>query len=461
MDQSPLANVAPAPVPAPERPPSVRPRPAAPDFEFAPKPPAGEGNSCSRCGTLNPEVNRFCLSCGAQLHHSKPALASPVVDFAPPPPASPQHVICGRCKGSNQPNMRFCQYCGAALSGNDATRPDSPEARQAAAAAFEQIQHSAGRPPLPGAAAAGPAPTPAPLAQPSPVYSAPAPHPVGGAPQPIPHPAPAHPVPVADLIPAPQPVASPQPHAPQPVPVASAPVASSSPRESTGHARGKLVVIAQDGSPGREYPIFEDQVDIGRQEGAIVLPNDPYVSPRHARVMFRDGQFFIRDLGSVNGVYVRLTGTETLRNADLLLVGLEVLRFEIVSEAEKGLGQAAERGTQIFGSPAAPRFARLCQKTVEGVTRDVYHLTREQTVIGRESGDIVFTGDPFMSRRHAGITREPSGRDFSLRDLGSSNGTYLGIRGEQQLEDGDHVRIGQHLFRLEILSGSRPQGREN
>lgn len=447
MDQSPLAHVTPAP--APERPPSVRPRPAAPDFEFAPKAPAGEGNTCSRCGTLNPEVNRFCLSCGAQLHHSKPALASPVVDFAPPPQAPTQHTICGRCKGSNQPNMRFCQYCGAALSGNDATRPDSPEARQAAAAAFEQIQQSV--------SAAAP-PTPAPLA-PAPVYSAPAPHPLSGAPQPIAHPAPAHPVPVPDPIPAPQPVASPQPHAPPPVPVAPAPVAA--PREATRHARGKLVVIAQDGSPGREYPIFEDQVDIGRQEGAIVLPNDPYVSPRHARVMFRDGRFFIRDLGSVNGVYVRLTGTETLRNADLLLVGLEVLRFEIVSEAEKGLGQAAERGTQIFGSPAAPRFARLCQKTVEGVTRDVYHLTREQTVIGRESGDIVFTGDPFMSRRHAGITREPSGRDFSLRDLGSSNGTYLGIRGEQQLEDGDHVRIGQHLFRLEILSGSRPHGREN
>ncbi|MEZ4227882.1 MAG: FHA domain-containing protein [Polyangiaceae bacterium] len=453
MDQSPLAQAPAAPpAAAPERPPSVRPRPAAPDFEFAPKAPAGEGNTCSRCGTLNPEVNRFCLSCGAQLHHSKPALASPVVDFSAPVAPAPQHITCNRCKGSNQPNMRFCQYCGAALSGNDATRPDSPEARQAAAAAFEQIHaHHAARASAPAAA-----PTPAPAAPPAPAYSAPAPQPVAAAAPPVPQPiAGPHPVPVPDPIPAPRPVPSPQPQlAPQP--------ASAAPpqEQSKGQARGKLVVIAQDGSPGREYPIFEDQVDIGRQEGAIVLPNDPYVSPRHARVMFRDGHFFIRDLGSVNGVYVRLTKTEPLRNADLILVGLEVLRFEIVSEAEKGLGQAAERGTQIFGSPAAPRFARLSQKTVEGVTRDVYHLTREQTVIGRESGDIVFTGDPFMSRRHAGVTREPSGREFSLRDLGSSNGTYLAIRGEQQLEDGDHVRIGQHLFRLEILMGSRQHRRE-
>ncbi|MGE3672314.1 MAG: FHA domain-containing protein [Polyangiaceae bacterium] len=460
MDQSPLAAQpaaapalapqAPAPQPAaPERPPSVRPRPAAPDFEFAPKPPAGEGNTCSRCGTLNPEVNRFCLSCGAQLHHSKPALASPVVDFAAPPAPTPQNVTCGRCKGSNQPSMRFCQYCGASLAGNDATRPDSPEARQAAAEAFDQMRQPA------------PPPMPAPVPQPAPAYGSPQPVATAPHPQPIAgHPLMPAPLPAPQPVPSPQPIPVPQPQAsiePQPV-AAHASAASVSP--STGVARGKLVVIAQDGSPGREYPIFDDQVDIGRQEGAIVLPNDPYVSPRHARVMHRDGHFFIRDLGSVNGVYVRLTKSESLRNADLLLVGLEVLRFEIVSEAEKGLGQAAERGTQIFGSPAAPRFARLCQKTVEGVTRDVYHLTREQTVIGRESGDIVFTGDPFMSRRHAGITREPSGRDFSLRDLGSSNGTYLAIRGEQQLADGDHVRIGQHLFRLEILSGSRQDRRE-
>ncbi len=222
--------------------------------------------------------------------------------------------------------------------------------------------------------------------------------------------------------------------------------------QAQAHARGaaRLVVITQDGTAGRTYEVNEVQVDVGRDEGGIQLPNDPYVSPRHARLRRSGGQFFVRDLGSVNGVYVRLRRPEKLDHGDLVLVGLEVLRFELVSEAEKALGPALDRGVQVFGSPATTRFARLCQRTVEGVTRDVYSLYRDETIIGRESGDIVFTSDPFMSRQHAAITRDPYDGTFSVKDLGSSNGTYLAIRAEVGLQSGDHVRIGQHLFRLEV-----------
>jgi pSer/pThr/pTyr-binding forkhead associated (FHA) protein len=216
-----------------------------------------------------------------------------------------------------------------------------------------------------------------------------------------------------------------------------------------------LVVIAQDGTPGAEYPLQIQQTDIGRDEGSIALSGDPYVSSRHARIINRNGRFFVRDLESVNGVYVRLRGAETLRHADLVLAGLEVLRFELVSDAERGLGPASERGTRVFGSPALPRYARLCQRTVEGVTRDIFYLCKDETVIGRESGDVVFTGDPFMSRRHAAFTRDPATGTFNVRDLGSSNGTYLAIRGEHELEHGDHVRLGQHLFRLEVFGTKR------
>jgi pSer/pThr/pTyr-binding forkhead associated (FHA) protein len=215
----------------------------------------------------------------------------------------------------------------------------------------------------------------------------------------------------------------------------------------------RLVVIAQDGTPGRQYPLQHDQTDIGREEGAILLPSDPYVSPRHARVSQRGGRFFVRDLASVNGVYVRIRAAERLQNADLVLIGLEVLRFEVVSDAEKGLGPATERGTRVFGSPSLPRYGRLCQRTVEGLTRDIFYLGRDETVIGRESGDLVFTNDPFMSRRHAIFMRDSATSTFLIQDLGSSNGTYLAIRGEHELVSGDHVRIGQHLFRLDVETG--------
>jgi pSer/pThr/pTyr-binding forkhead associated (FHA) protein len=219
--------------------------------------------------------------------------------------------------------------------------------------------------------------------------------------------------------------------------------------------QARLVVIAQDGTAGAEHPIAGPNAEIGRTEGSIALPADPYVSPRHLRVSRRNGRFFVRDLESVNGVYVRLRGPELLRHGDLVLVGLEVLRFELVSDAERGLGPATERGTRVFGSPALTRHARLCQLTVEGVPRDVYYLCRDETVIGRESGDVVFTNDPFMSRKHASLTRDPALGAFTLTDLGSSNGTYLAIRSEQEVVNGDHLRVGQHLFRLDVGRGKR------
>jgi pSer/pThr/pTyr-binding forkhead associated (FHA) protein len=252
---------------------------------------------------------------------------------------------------------------------------------------------------------------------------------------------------------------APEPAQPPPLPVpvqasqhAVAPAMAGQWPPAAGVARGnaRLVVITQDGSPGRTYEITEAQVDVGREDGSILLPSDPYVDPRHARLRRQSNHFLVQDLGSVNGVYVKLRRPERLEHGDLVLVGLEVLRFELVTDAEKALGPALDRGTQVFGSPATTRHARLCQRTVEGVTRDMYSLYRDETIIGRESGDIVFTSDPFMSRQHAAITRNPQDGSFTVRDVGSSNGTYLAIRGEVALQSGDHLRIGQHLFRLEV-----------
>src|SRR5688572_26612045 len=67
-----------------------------------------------------------------------------------------------------------------------------------------------------------------------------------------------------------------------------------------------LVVIGQDGTPGRRYPIMDGNCQIGRAEGSLQLANDPYVSPRHAQLIYRSGQFFIQDLDSLNGIFVRL-----------------------------------------------------------------------------------------------------------------------------------------------------------
>jgi len=212
---------------------------------------------------------------------------------------------------------------------------------------------------------------------------------------------------------------------------------------------GTLVAILKDGSDGRAYPIMDDPTDVGRSEGHILLADDPYLSPRHVRLFPRADGLLVRDLDSLNGVYVRLRDPVELFDGDTVLLGQQLLRFEVLPETELPLGPAMHRGVLVFGTPEVPRLARLVQYTTEGVGRDVHYLYRDESVIGREQGDIVCTDDPFMSRRHAAVALDRSARRFVLRDLGSSNGTAVRVRGERLLRPGDQFRIGRHLFRYD------------
>lgn len=215
----------------------------------------------------------------------------------------------------------------------------------------------------------------------------------------------------------------------------------------------RLVAILKDGSDGRVFPLTAAQVDVGRTEGDVVLPDDPYLSPRHARLTQRGGGWFLRDLDSLNGIFARIREPVEIADGDMLLIGQQVLRFETLSDGELPLGPAKLNGVLVFGTPEVPRIARLVQYTTEGVGRDVHYLYRDETVLGRENGDIVFTDDPFLSRRHAAITIDRAAGRFVLRDLGSSNGTAVQLAGERKLADGDQFRIGRHLFRFDAKGG--------
>jgi pSer/pThr/pTyr-binding forkhead associated (FHA) protein len=59
--------------------------------------------------------------------------------------------------------------------------------------------------------------------------------------------------------------------------------------------------------------------------------------------------------------------------------------------------------------------------------------------------------DPRLSQSHAEIVVEQDGT-ARLRDLGSSNGTYVKIppHGERELRDGDYVRMGRAVLRVAV-----------
>jgi pSer/pThr/pTyr-binding forkhead associated (FHA) protein len=160
-----------------------------------------------------------------------------------------------------------------------------------------------------------------------------------------------------------------------------------------------------------------------------------------------NGQWAVQDLESCNGVFFRLREPVELQDGDRLLLGKQLLAFELMSEREHELEPALEHGVLLFGSPLRTPWARLRQLTVAGIARDVFHLHGPKVLVGREDGDLLFTGDEFMSRRHVELTWD--GSQARAEDLGSSNGTFIRLRQPAALMSGDMVRVGDQLLRFE------------
>ena len=91
----------------------------------------------------------------------------------------------------------------------------------------------------------------------------------------------------------------------------------------------------------------------------------------------------------------------------------------------------------------------LVVRTGGGMAGQSFQPSEGQTLIGRSPECDVFLDDVTVSRRHAELVREEE--TFTIRDLGSLNGTYVNRKRIESvvLEDDDEVQIGK--YRLTFL----------
>jgi FHA domain len=208
--------------------------------------------------------------------------------------------------------------------------------------------------------------------------------------------------------------------------------------------KAKLILIRGEGVEGLSYQLNAEQHLVGRN-GQLVFPDDPYVSPRHANLFYRNGKLVVRDEGSLNGVFWRVKGGIEVASGDMFLAGEQLFRIEGSPRPNDG---PAPDGTYFYTSPKHQTQFKISQ-LLEGGAFGMAVCARGTVLqIGREGGDLNFPGDLYMSAAHCKL--EDAAGKLTLTDLNSRNGTYVRLKAERELANGDYLFIGRKLLRVEI-----------
>jgi pSer/pThr/pTyr-binding forkhead associated (FHA) protein len=223
--------------------------------------------------------------------------------------------------------------------------------------------------------------------------------------------------------------------------VAAAPPAAAPP--------GWALVLLRAGERLDRYPLRTTDVSLGRGGADYDFPEDPYLSPRHARLSYRGDSFWLEDLGSRNGVFLRLSAPAELRHGDVITFGSLVLRYESEGSGPRSTSLlTSDGGVKFFGSGRERARGRVVRILQDGSDGPAYPLTPARTIVGRKTGHFLFPDDPLLSRQHVQFYERDG--EMWVEDLGSSNGTMVRLRAPVPVSRGVVFRIGD--VTLEVVS---------
>ena len=187
----------------------------------------------------------------------------------------------------------------------------------------------------------------------------------------------------------------------------------------------------------RTFALPPHAVEIGSHPSCdITIPSDA-VAPRALLVQRRSGSVFVYDLARAPGI----GGAEImpLGHGFSLGAGYEIRRVkEVLSSSE-------EPRTEILRAASATS-CELALTGAPGTGRRPVRIGALPLSIGSADDNRILVRDRAVSRHHCRV--EPSGGLIRIRDLGSTNGTWVdGARVERhELRLGSRVRVGRTVL---------------
>jgi pSer/pThr/pTyr-binding forkhead associated (FHA) protein len=214
---------------------------------------------------------------------------------------------------------------------------------------------------------------------------------------------------------------------------------------------GKLILLNPNG-PEQEFELAKTSISLGRANTNDIIINDVRISRSHTRLECGPQGITLVDMGSSNGTRVNGIRVEraTLNPGDTISLGSQQLKFQLDDPAEDlgltridtqmQLDQTINEQVLpvVLNETSSPSLVVFTGDKTWSV--DLADLDR--ATIGRDDNCAVYIDAPNISRQHAEVQQK--GGAFTLKDLGSTNGTFMaGKKIEQHiLSDGDVFRIG-------------------
>ena len=238
---------------------------------------------------------------------------------------------------------------------------------------------------------------------------------------------------------------------PSPTPSGGVPRTGSTGRPAAAAPVPSRFILSVSAGParGQRFRLMANGCSVGRQRGAILFADDPFVSPHHAAFRIREGQLTVKDEDSVSGVYVAIAAQELLMPGALFSVGPHVLRY-----VGPLLPRAAEPGKpRTYGAPV-PQAGGLwgIEEILVGLRPGRAVVTAHPALtLGSSGADLLFAPDAQLAARHCEISPSPQGA--VLRDLSGGLGTFVRLGAQERpLKKGDRVRIGQQTLTVELAA---------
>lgn len=239
------------------------------------------------------------------------------------------------------------------------------------------------------------------------------------------------------------------------------------------------LTVIEGQNKGESFDLEKSLTVLGRL-GCDIPLKDAKISRKHATIEIRSDGVHVKDLGSTNGIFVNDLKVEEvkLKNLDELTLGFTRMSVAIIEDLKsfkehnihrhKSSSSSKSASKKDIGNMIAEELLRFSRWDVSGESPGGFDenqglskvsallevidgpdkgkrskLKRGSSILGRgKKADISFK-DTDISRAHAEI--EISGKEQAfVRDLGSTNGTYLNGRrvSYSRIKNDDLVQIG-------------------